>query len=198
MARIMLALLLVGLTGCSAARSGGGGEAAPVPRGTRFVDGKEAKDPAYHQGCVLSDYRELVEQQTVTWGWVDPAVKVGGPGKIDVRPIRNVSDVTDSAVAPKLQRDFEEALERIGKTPGKGGLTLESCIVWMERFEPSKAFIPFAGGHLMQAGVGVEIAITDPSGRTVAKIRHSVREGTDPSASAGKIADDVANYLRDH
>jgi hypothetical protein len=164
----------------------------------RFVDSDEFKDKKYRQGCVITDYRDLVEEEDITWAWVDPAFKVGAPGPIDIRPIRNFSDVTDSAVAPKLEQDFKEAFQRIGKTTGKGGLTLDSCIIWMERFEAGKAFIPYAGGHLMQAGIGIEAVLVDAGGRTVAKIRHSVRGGHEPSAAAGKLVDEVVNYLRDH
>jgi len=203
MSKVIITVLLLTAAACSAARSGNGsstggnGSGARSARGNSFLASDEAKDPKYRQGCVITDYRELVGQEAVTWAWVDPAVKVGAPGKIDVQPIRNFSNVTDSSVAPKLERDFKEAFERIGKTPGKGGLTMQSCIIWMERFEPSKAFIPYAGGHLMQAGVGVEMLITEAGGRPVAKIRHSVRQGTEPSAAAGELVDDIVNYLRE-
>ncbi len=61
-----------------------------------------------------------------------------------------------------------------------------------------RAFVPFAGGHLAQAGVGIELTVADATGVTIAKIRQDAREGMQPSDAAAKVVDIIANYVRAH
>jgi hypothetical protein len=68
----------------------------------------------------------------------------------------------------------------------------------MERFNTARAMVPFAGPHLMQAGIGIEIALSDASGTVVAKVRDSGRQGNNPEDAAAVVADRIVNYLRDH
>jgi hypothetical protein len=124
----------------------------------RFVDSDEAKEKAYRQGCAITDYRDLVAGDGIDWVWVSPTAHVGAPGAIELKPIHNYSDVTDPDIGAKVEKDFRAAFERIGKTSGKGGLVATACVFWMDRFDTGRAMVPFAGAHLMQAGIGIEVA----------------------------------------
>jgi len=185
----MLVAVGVVFAGAAAARS-----SAPE----RFLDSDEAKDKAYRQGCAITDYHDLVAGEDIDWAWTAPSTHVGAPGSIELKPIRNVSDVTDPDIAGKVEKDFQAAFQRIGKTVGKGGLVATACVVWMDRFDAGKAAIPFAGPHLMQAGIGVEISIADASGTVVAKVRDNGRQGHEPAEAAAAVVDRIVNYLRDH
>lgn len=164
----------------------------------RFLDSDEAKEKEYRQGCAITDYGNLVSAEDVDWAWVQPSAKVGAPGPIELKPIRNYSDVTDPDIGAKVEKDFRAAFERIGKTVGKGGLTATACIFWMDRFNASRAAVPFAGPHLMQAGIGIEIAITNAAGTVLAKVRDNGRQGKEPEEAAAAVVDRIVNYLRDH
>ncbi len=195
--KLIITVLLLTISACSAARGGGGDDDSP--RGKRFLDSDEAKESAeYKQGCSITDYGNLVAADGVNWAWVDPATKIGAPAPIEILPVKNRSNVTDTALAGNLEADLKQAFERIGKPAGKKGLKADSCIYWVQRADPARAWIPYAGGHMMQAGIGVELTIFDASGRPVAKIRHDGRQGMAPSEAAAEVADDIANYVRDH
>jgi len=162
----------------------------------RFPDSDEAKEPAYKTGCVITDYADMTSGDGVNWVWIAPGTKLGGAGNVQVATVKNISDVTDAALAGNVESNFKQALERTGKTVAPGGLEIVSCIYWVERANTGKMFIPFAGGHLAQAGVGIELIVKDPSGATVAKIRHDGRSGSAPSDAAAAVVDDIANYAR--
>ena len=197
MSKLIVTVLLLTMSACAASRSGGGAE--NTPRGKRFLESDEAKETAqYKQNCSITDYTNLVAADGVNWAWVDPSTKIGAPGPIDVLPVKNRSDVTDTALAGNLQADLKQAFERIGKTAGKKGLKADTCIYWVQRADTARAWIPYAGGHMMQAGIGVEMTISDPSGRPVAKIRHDGRQGMAASEAAAEVADDIANFVRNH
>ena len=204
MKKVIITMLLLAVSACAASRDGGGDTTdrtarASAPRGDRFVNSDEAKEVAtYKQGCAITDYSNLVQADGVNWAWVDPGAKIGAPGPIEILKVKNRSDVTDAALAGNLHDNLEQALERVGKTTGRGGLKVDSCIYWVQRADAARAWIPYAGGHMMQAGIGVEMTITDNSGRTVAKIRHDGRQGMAPSEAAAEVADDIANFVRAH
>lgn len=162
----------------------------------RFQDSDEAKDSTYKQGCVITDYADMTSGDGVNWVWIAPGTTLGGPGKIEIAPVKNISDVTDAALAGNVEANFKQAFERVGKTVAPGGLKVVSCVYWVERANTGKMFIPFAGGHLAQAGIGIELVVQDPSGVTVAKIRHDGRSGSAPSDAAAAVVDDVANFTR--
>lgn len=172
--------------------------AVGAPAADRFQDSDEAKDPAYKQGCVITDYSDMTSGDGVNWVWIAPGTKLGGAGKVEIATVKNISDVTDAALAGNVEANFKQAFERVGKTVGPGGLKVVSCVYWVDRANTGKMFIPFAGGHLAQAGVGIELIVQDPSGATVAKIRHDGRSGSAPSDAAAAVVDDVVNFSRDN
>jgi hypothetical protein len=50
----------------------------------------------------------------------------------------------------------------------------------------------------MQAGLGVEMVLRDGKSRTVAKFRHSAREGAQIEAAAQEVAGDLVKYISKH
>jgi len=172
--------------------------AATAGAADRFTDSDEAKEPQYKQGCVITDYADMTEGDGVNWVWIAPGTKLGGAGNVEIVTVKNISDVTDAALAGNVESNFKQAFARVGKTSAPGGLKVTSCVYWVERAEPGKAFIPFAGGHLAQAGIGIELVVIDASGATVAKIRHDGRNGTSPSDAAAEVVDDIANFTREN
>jgi hypothetical protein len=101
-------------------------------------------------------------------------------------------------IGGETEEAFKQAFARIGKTEGPGGLTLRSCVDWIDRANAAKAWIPYGGDHQMQAGVGIEVAIVDAGGKTVAKIRHSDRQGMSQSEAAAEVVDEIVNFVREH
>jgi len=164
----------------------------------KFSDSDEAKEGQYKTGCVITDYADMTTGDGVNWVWIAPDAKLGGPGNVEIVSVKNISDVTDAALAGNVESNFKQAFTRVGKTVAPGGLKITSCIYWVERANTAKMFIPFAGGHLAQAGIGIELIVVDASGRTVAKIRHDGRSGAAPSDAAGAVVDDIANFSRAH
>jgi hypothetical protein len=67
---------------------------------------------------------------------------------------------------------------------------------WAQRANRAKMWIPHAGGHLAQAGVGIELIFRDASGYIVARIRHADREGDALEAAAEERVDDIAGDVR--
>jgi hypothetical protein len=163
-----------------------------------FLDSDEAKEADYKRGCAITDYSGMVEADGIDWAWIDSSAKIGGPGDIQIVAVKNVSDVTDASVASNVEQDFKQAFTRIGKSPGASGMKFTSCVFWVDRANAAKAWVPFAGAHLMQAGVGIEATITDSSGKTVAKLRHNGRSGQSPSDAAAAIVDDLVNFIAKH
>lgn len=172
--------------------------AATPASAERFTDSDEAKEAEYKQNCVITDYGDMTSGDGVNWVWIAPGTKLGGAGNVEIATVKNISDVTDAALAGNVESNFKQALERTGKTIAPGGLKIESCVYWVERANTGKMFIPFAGGHLAQAGVGIELIVVDASGATVAKIRHDGRSGNSPSDAAAAVVDDIANFTREH
>jgi hypothetical protein len=164
----------------------------------RFVDKDEYKKRERPLNCAITDYADMMEGDGIDWVWIAPSARIGTPGPVEIKPIKNVSDVTDPELAGKVEADFKMAFDRIGKTAGKGGQTMTACIYWVERADMGRAFVPFAGGHLAQAGVGIELTLSDASGTPIAKIRQDARQGSQPSEAAADVVDRIANYIREH
>lgn len=170
----------------------------PVAQRARYLDSDEAKDPEYNHGCAITDYAGVVEQEQVKWAWVDPGVKLASLEKIEVAPVKNMSDTTDPKIGADTEQAFKAAFERVGKSVGRGGAKFNACIFWLQRASSSRAMVPYAGIYLAQAGIGIEAVITDQNGKTIAKIRHDGREGHSTDDASFEIVDEIANFVRDH
>jgi len=92
---------------------------------------------------------------------------------------------------------YKEIFSKL-KGSGAGVLTADICIYEFQKFSAGKAWIPFAGGHQMQAGMGVEIILRNREGAVVAKIRDMARSGMNPTDAADESASNIRKHLEKH
>ena len=159
-----------------------------LPRSAdRLVDDDEYKDKDFHRG-IITDYSDMAKGNDVNWVWVNPGEKLGDY-KVKVVSIENKSDTRSRVFADSVKSIFEDYFDGLKGT--KGPLTAELCITETQEYSPGKAFIPFAGGHQAQAGVGMEAVLRDQNNNIVAKLRDFERRGADLK----QAAEDVASHM---
>jgi hypothetical protein len=94
---------------------------------------------------------------------------------------------------------LNKILARVGSNQADAPLLhVDSAIYWAERSSSKKMWIPYAGGHLAQAGLGVELVFKDAAGTVVAKIRHSGREGDKLKDAAEELVDDIRRFVHEN
>jgi hypothetical protein len=158
----------------------------------KFVETDEYKNKEFHKGCI-SDYKSLMEGDDLKWIWIAPDSKIAEYSLI-VTSFKDISGELRKSQLSEVKEMFAESLGKI--KGGKGTLKAEVCIYEVQKFSQGKAWIPFAGGHQMQAGVGAELILRN-GGRVVALIRHFAREGARVEDAAQEVADDMKNFLKD-
>jgi hypothetical protein len=160
----------------------------------KLIDDNEYKDQNFHKG-IIKDYSDMIKGDRVDWVWVNPSEKLG-QYKIKVGTISNKSDSHSKSLVDSVKSIFTSMLADIAGT--KGTLTAELCITEVQNYAPGKAWIPFAGGHQMQAGIGIEMILRDQNNKIVAKLRHFDRRGIDVKDAAEEAADHLVNYISKH
>lgn len=145
---------------------------------------------------IIEDYGNMHETDSIEWIWIAPGV-VLHDYRFEVAPVRNITAYEDADMEDVINASLTRVLGRIGSTdPDAGLLRVESAIYWAERGSNKKMWIPYAGGHLAQAGVGVELVFRDAAGSVVAKLRHSGREGDRLRDAAEELVDDIRRFVR--
>lgn len=162
----------------------------------RFVDSDDYKDKGFTR-CNISDYADMVKGDDVDWVWASPSQKLS-QYNLKVGSAENKSDLRSKSLVEAMKSTFKDNFADRDIKENKGTLTADLCIYEVQNFNPAKAWIPFAGGHQMQAGVGVEMVLVDESGKTVAKFRHFARRGTVAEAAVEEVAGDLTKYIRKH
>ena len=170
--------------------------AMPAQARDRFVDTDDYKEGDYDKG-IIEDYSDLVEGDGVEWVYLAPGVSLNDY-TIRIGEIKNVSDITNRSMLEAAEDTFAAALRRKGNDGRKGTLTAETAVYWAERASAGKRWIPYAGAHLAQSGVGIEMILRDSSGKIVAKIRHSGRQGDDLEDAAEEVADEIVDFISDN
>jgi hypothetical protein len=160
----------------------------------KLIDSNEYKDKDFHKGTI-KDYTDMVKGDRVDWIWVNSSEKLS-EYKIKVGTITNKSDSHSKSLVESVRSIFTSSLADIAGS--KGTLTAELCITEVQNYAPGKAWIPFAGGHQMQAGIGIEMIVRDQNNKMVAKIRHFDRRGMDVKDAAEEAADHIVNYISKH
>jgi DNA-binding protein Fis len=160
----------------------------------KLVDDDEYKDKEFHRG-IITDYSDMVRGDEVNWSWFKPGDKLSDYN-VKVTSIENKSDMRSRVFADSVKSIFEDYLANMKGT--RGTLTADLCITEVQEYSPGKAYIPFAGGHQMQAGIGMEIVLRDQSGNIVAKLRDFERRGSDPKQAAEEVAGRMAKEMRKH
>lgn len=164
----------------------------------RFVDSDDYKDKSEFKSAIIDDYEGMVEGDDIEWIWVADGIKLSDYKIVLDGKFVNKSDVNDKSMLATLNEEFDDSVNRSNAKKSKGTLRATGGVYWAERMSRGKAWIPYAGGHLAQAGVGIELILKDSSGKTVAKIRHSGREGDKPEYAAQELLDDLDSYVADH
>jgi hypothetical protein len=164
-------------------------------RSEKLIDDNEYKDKDFHKG-IIADYTDMVKGDDVDWVWVKPGENLS-QYKVKLGNIENKSDMFTKSFVESVKSIFEEYFAN-GTKGGKGSLTAELGITEVQKFSPGKAWIPFAGGRQMQAGIGIEIILRDQNKVTIAKLRHFDRQGSDVSAAVEEVAGHMTKYISRH
>jgi hypothetical protein len=184
----VIALLAVSAMPAFAARGGK----------SKFVDSDDYKDKDEFRSAIIEDYTGMVEGDGIEWVWVADGVKLSDYKIVLDGKFSNKSEINDKAMVSTLNDGFDDGVNRQNDKKTKGTLKAQGGIYWAERANRGKMWIPYAGGHLAQAGVGIELILTDASGKTVAKIRHSGRQGDKPEEAAEELLDDLSAFVAEH
>lgn len=157
----------------------------------RFVDSDDYKSKDFKKG-ILADYNDLEKARDVDWGWVAPGVQLSDY-RVEIGSFEDATGDVGKGEVGRIKSVFNDFIERL--KGGKGSLTADFNIFELQKYSPGKAWIPFAGGHQMQAGMGVEVLLKDKSGKTVGKIRHFARNGITFDSAAQEVAGDVKKFI---
>jgi hypothetical protein len=158
----------------------------------KFVDSKEYKDKDF-RSCIISDYTNMVEGDDINWVWKNPDVKLENY-KLSLGQVVNKAAKEKSSDTKAVKEAYKEAISDV-KYKGKESLVADVCVYEVQEFSYGKAWIPFAGGHQMQAGVGVEVVLKDKGGKAVATFRHFTREGARTEEAAKESAEDITDFV---
>ena len=170
--------------------------AAALYGSDRFVDSNDYKDKDFRK-CIISDYADMVDGDDIGWVWTDESVKLAGY-KLKLGKVENKSKLRSKSLVDSVRSVFGDTFADMESKGANGTLTADVCIYEAEHFSAGKAWIPFVGGHQMQAGLGVEVILRDGKNRTVAKFRHSAREGAEIEAATHEVVGDLMKYVGDH
>lgn len=147
---------------------------------------------------IIQDYGDMKEGGDIEWVWIAPGTKLSSY-RYSFTKFENMSKSVDDDMEKVFEKVLPRSLSRASKAAdGAPALTVESAVYWTQRANMAKLWIPYAGGHLAQAGVGIELVFKDPSGKIVAKVRHSGREGTELKAAAEELVDDLTDFVRNN
>jgi|ERR1039457_1582698 hypothetical protein len=161
----------------------------------RLVDSSDYKGKDFVKGCI-GDYSDMVKGDDLDWVWIRPGTVLANY-KVSVGKFENASDDLRNSQVDGVKNIYKEILSKV-KGDGKGVLTADICIYEFQKFSAAKAWIPFAGGHQMQAGIGVEMVLKDNGGKTVAKFRDMARAGMQPEDAADESATNLKKFIVKH
>lgn len=167
---------------------------AATPLCAAGVDPKNLKE--YGRG-IIKDYSDMKEMGDIEWVWVAPQARLS-TYRFKVEKVENLTSHVDRGMEEVFSKALPKTLERVGsKDAAAPVLHVDGGIYWAERANRSKRWIPYAGEHLAQAGVGVELVFKNDKDEIVAKIRHSGREGSHLQDAAEELVDDISQFIRD-
>jgi hypothetical protein len=147
---------------------------------------------------IIADYGDMARAEPIEWAWVKEGVRLADH-RFEPVQVRNLTAIADLDMEQGFDETLALSLERSGARDASAPvLTVETAIYWANRANRAKAWIPYAGGHLAQAGVGVELVFKDAAGQVVAKLRHSGREGDALEAAAKELVDEISGFVRTH
>lgn len=145
---------------------------------------------------IIQDYSDMQQGDPVQWVWIAPGTRLSAHSFRVGKP-RNLTTSVDADMEDALARNLPRTLDRAGASGG-APLQVEAAIYWVHRANRARSWIPYAGMHLAQAGVGVELVFRDSSGAIVAKMRHSGREGEALESAVNELIDEIGDFVRAH
>lgn len=160
----------------------------------RFVDSDDYKEPGFKK-CFINDYSRLVEGDDVDWVWVANGVKLS-QHKVALTSVIGKTKEAKRSDKKALEIALKDEIQDMD-VHGGSTLKMSACIFDVDDANFGKRFIPFAGGHLAQAGLGVEIILKD-GGRTVAMLRHYAREGNAKEDVSEEVAEDIIEFIEEN
>ena len=162
---------------------------------TLHAEGVDSDDLSEFGKGIITDYSNMAETDRIEWVWVAPGVRLSQHG-FRTSPVENLTAMADAGMEDAFNANLERALQRIGaRNPGAPKLDVKSAVYWANRASSGKRWIPYVGGHLAQAGVGIELVFTNAQGDVVAKVRHSGREGDELQHAAEELVDDLRAFV---
>jgi hypothetical protein len=159
----------------------------------KFIESSDYTDKEFKK-CNISDYNDLLEGDDIQWLWVTPDTKLSGY-QVNLRKVENKSPKDKKSITEGVKSAFQTELGDMKSKKGSQAANIDICVYDVQEYSPGKAWIPFAGGHQMQAGVGVEMIMSDKGGKTIAKFRHFSREGARIEDAAKEVAEDLIGYV---
>ena len=163
------------------------------------VSGAIAAVPAEHleqygKG-IISDYSSLEHGEPIEWLWLAPDLQLSAH-RFDLRSYDNLTLLVDDDLDGVLEAGLPRVLSRAGaRGEDAPTLVVDVAVYWAERANRAKRWIPYAGAHVAQAGVGVELVLTDAEGNVVGLMRHSGREGDELKLAAQELVDEIAAFI---
>jgi hypothetical protein len=162
----------------------------------QLIDSNDYKDKDFKK-CAIADYADMAEGDDVDWLWADPALKLA-EYKLKVGKVDNKSEIHSRSMVEAVKNTFKDTFADLETKGAAGTLTADLCIYEAENMNTAKAWIPFVGGHQMQAGIGIEMVLRDEHDKPVAKFRHFAREGGQIEAAAQEVVGDLMKYIDKH
>jgi hypothetical protein len=145
---------------------------------------------------IIKDYGDMKEMDEIEWVWLAPSVHLNDY-RFHFAPVQNLTALSDGDMEEVFDVELPKSLERAGSKRADAPLLhVDVAIYWAQRASNAKRWIPYAGGHLAQAGVGIELVFKNDKDEIVAKIRHSGREGDRLQSASEELVDDLAKFVR--
>lgn len=144
---------------------------------------------------IITNYTDLDEGEVIEWIWIAPGVQLS-TYRFELGDVENLTLLVDEDMDQILHSGFPKVLQRAGSRDDAAPmLHIDAAVFWAERANRSKWWVPYAGGHLAQAGVGIEMIFRDGAGNVVAKMRHSGREGDELGSATQELVDEIAGFI---
>jgi len=147
-------------------------------RSKRLVDSEEYRG-GFERG-VIKDYGDMWSGGGCDWASVRAGVRLTDYA-ISISPFRNLTDVHDEQLRYWLEERLQGDLDELAGEAGR--VTTDNVI-----------FSAVEGRHAM---VGVEMIFRDSSGQVIAKLRHTMEEGSVADA-AEDLEEVIADFVEDH
>lgn len=161
----------------------------------RLIESSDYKDKDFKK-CNIQDYSDMVKGDDIEW-LSNPSQNLA-KYKLKVGKVENKSELRSKSLVESVKSIFKDTFADMDTKGEKGTLTADLCIYDAQNFSTGKAWIPFVGGHQMQAGIGIEMVLLDKGNKPVAKFRHFAREGVQIEAATQEVAGDLIKYISKH